>query len=79
MFMHKQIWLFNQNANTNQPSTIDPDIYLGQTTYLMGMSYFNYVDQFNDLASKLHKIRCRLRMKRVLVCSARNVTAPEPW
>ena len=34
----------------------DPDIYLGQTTYLMGMSYFNYRDQFNDWASKLHKI-----------------------
>jgi RHS repeat-associated protein len=52
----QQIWLFNQNANTNQPSTIDPDIYLGETTYLMGMSYFNYRDQFNDFASKLHKI-----------------------
>ena len=52
----QQIWLFNQNANTNQPSTIDPDIYLGETTYLMGMSYFNYRDQFNDWASKLHKI-----------------------
>ncbi|HEX3627107.1 MAG TPA: choice-of-anchor Q domain-containing protein [Verrucomicrobiae bacterium] len=52
----QQIWQFNQNANTNQPSTIDPDIYLGETTYLMGMSYFNYRDQFIDLASQLHKV-----------------------
>jgi YD repeat-containing protein len=52
----QQIWLFNQNANTNQPSTIDPDIYLGETSYLMGMSYFNYCDQFRDLDSKLHKV-----------------------
>jgi RHS repeat-associated protein len=52
----QQIWQFNQNANTNQPSTLDSDIYLGETTYLMGMSYFSYVDQFVDLASRLHKV-----------------------
>ena len=52
----QEIWQFNQNANTNQPSTIDPDIYLGHTSYLMGMSYFNYCDQFTDLNTKLHKV-----------------------
>ncbi len=52
----QQIWQFNQNANTNLPATIDPDIYLGETTYLMGMSYFNYNDQFQSLNSQLHKV-----------------------
>jgi YD repeat-containing protein len=52
----QQIWQYNQNVNTNNPSTLDPDIYLGETTYLMGMSYFNYVDKFIDLDSQLHKV-----------------------
>ena len=52
----QEIWQFNQNANTNNPSTIDPDIYLGETTYLMGMSYFNYCSQFRDMSTKLHKV-----------------------
>lgn len=52
----QEIWRYNQNVNTNNPSTLDPDIYLGETTYLMGMSYFNYVDKFIDLDNQLHKV-----------------------
>jgi RHS repeat-associated protein len=53
----QEIWQFNQTANTNAPSTIDPDIYVGTIAYLSSMSYFNYVDRFNDLSSRLHKIQ----------------------
>ena len=53
----QEIWQFNQTANTNQPSTLDPDIYIGQAAYLLGMSYWNYVDRFDDLNDRLHKIR----------------------
>jgi RHS repeat-associated protein len=53
----EEIWRFNQNANTNQPSTIDPDIYEGTTAYLLGMSYFNYVGKFEQMCDSLHKVR----------------------
>ena len=53
----QELWQFNQTANTNQPSTIDPDIYEGTPAYLLGMSYFNYVDRFEDLNSRLHKMQ----------------------
>jgi transglutaminase-like putative cysteine protease len=53
----QELWQFNQTANTNQPSTINPDIYEGTPAYLLGMSYFNYVDQFNALNSSLHKVQ----------------------
>jgi len=53
----QEIWRFNQTANTNQPSTIDPDVYLGTSAYLMGMSYFNYVNNFDDFNDRLHKIQ----------------------
>ena len=53
----QELWQFNQTANTNQPSTIDPDIYEGTPAYLLGMSYFNYVDRFEDLNSRLHKVQ----------------------
>jgi RHS repeat-associated protein len=53
----QELWQFNQTANTNQPSTIDPDIYEGTPAYLLGMSYFNYYDNFNDLNSRLHKMQ----------------------
>jgi RHS repeat-associated protein len=52
----QQIWQYNQSANTNVPSTLNPNIYLGETTYLMAMSYFNYNDQFRKLDSLLHKV-----------------------
>ena len=52
----QEIWNYNQTANTNVPATLNPDIYLGQTTYLMGMSYFNYCSQFRQMADALHKI-----------------------
>jgi len=52
----QEIWKYNQTANTNNPATNDPDLYLGQTTYLLGMSYYNYIDQFRSFVSKLHKI-----------------------
>ena len=53
----QELWQFNQTANTNQPSTIDPDIYEGTPAYLLGMSYFNYVGRFEDLNSRLHKVQ----------------------
>jgi YD repeat-containing protein len=54
--VHAQtIWQFNQNYNTNQPA--DPDIYVGTVAYLLGMSYFNYSDRFNELNDRLHKVR----------------------
>ena len=53
----QELWNFNQTANTNVPSTIDPDIYVGTVAYLSGMSYFNYVIGFNDFNSRLHKIQ----------------------
>jgi RHS repeat-associated protein len=53
----QEIWQFNKTANTNQPSTINSDVYEGAPAYLLGMSYFNYVDQFNALNSSLHKIQ----------------------
>jgi RHS repeat-associated protein len=53
----QEIWNFNRNADTNQPSTLDPDVYQGTTAYLLGMSYFNYMDRFSDLNNRLHKIQ----------------------
>jgi RHS repeat-associated protein len=53
----QEIWRFNQVADTNQPATIDSDVYLGTTTYLIGMSYFQYVDRFNELNNRLHKMQ----------------------
>ena len=53
----QQLWQFNQNANTNQPATINPAIYEGTPAYLLGMSYYNYVDQFTTLNSQLHKVQ----------------------
>ncbi len=53
----QQLWQFNQTVNTNDPSTVDPDIYEGTPAYLLGMSYFNYVDRFEDLNSRLHKVQ----------------------
>ena len=50
-----------QTANTNQPATLNPDVYLGETAYLMGMSYFNYVDRYEDLDSRLHKVKLASR------------------
>jgi RHS repeat-associated protein len=52
-----ELWQFNQSENsTNPPATPDPDVYQGTPAYLMGMSYFNYADRFNDLNTRLHKI-----------------------
>ncbi len=51
----QQIWQFNQIASTNS-SALDPNIYFGTTSYLMGLSYFNYTDRFLDLDSALHKV-----------------------
>jgi RHS repeat-associated protein len=53
----QELWRFNQTVNTNQPSTIDPDIYAGTPAYLLGMSYFNYFDRFEDLNCRLHKMQ----------------------
>ncbi len=53
----QELWQFNQKANTNQPSTINPDIYEGTPAYLLAMSFFNYYDQFTALNSSLHKIQ----------------------
>jgi RHS repeat-associated protein len=53
----QELWQFNQTANTNQPSTINPDIYEGTPVYLLAMSFFNYYDQFTALNSSLHKIQ----------------------
>ena len=53
----QQLWQFNQTANTNDPSTINPDIYEGTPAYLLGMSYYNYVDQFKAINSSLHKVQ----------------------
>jgi RHS repeat-associated protein len=53
----QEIWQFNLTANTNNPTTLDPDIYEGTTAYLLGMSYFNYNDRFIDFNSRLHKIQ----------------------
>ena len=53
----QQLWQFNQTANTNQPSTINPAIYEGTPAYMLGMSFFNYVDQFSDLNCQLHKVQ----------------------
>src|SRR5438105_2060214 len=33
----QEIWRFNQTANTNNPATLDKDIYQGTTAYLLGM------------------------------------------
>jgi RHS repeat-associated protein len=53
----QELWQFNQNANTNVPSTIDPDIYEGDPAYLLAMSFFNYYDQFHQLNNQLHKMQ----------------------
>lgn len=53
----QQLWQFNQTADTNQPSTINPTIYEGTPAYMLGMSFFNYVDRFGDLNSQLHKVQ----------------------
>ena len=53
----QELWQFNQTVNTNEPSTINPDIYEGTPAYLLGMSYFSYVDQFNALNCSLHKVQ----------------------
>lgn len=53
----EEIWRFNQTANTNQSATIDPDVYIGTTACLMGMSYYNYVDRFDEFNDRLHKIQ----------------------
>jgi RHS repeat-associated protein len=53
----QELWQFNQTANTNQPSTINPDIYEGTPVYLLAMSFFDYYDQFHDLNNQLHKIQ----------------------
>jgi RHS repeat-associated protein len=51
----QEIWQFNQNADTNNPATLDPDIYQGTVAYLLGMSYYNYLDKFLELDNRLHK------------------------
>ena len=53
----QEIWRFNQAADTNAPATIDSDVYLGTTAYLMGMSFFQYLDRFNAFNDRLHKIQ----------------------
>lgn len=53
----QEIWQFNRTADTNQPSTLDPDIYIGQAVYLLGMSYWSYYDRFNEFNDRLHKIQ----------------------
>jgi len=45
----QDIWQNGQNQ--------DPNVYLGTTAYLMGMSYFNYVDRFSAFNDPLHKIQ----------------------
>lgn len=48
------IWQYNQTATTNNAN---PNTYLGTTLYLMGMSYFNYIDRFSAFDDPLHKVQ----------------------
>jgi RHS repeat-associated protein len=52
----QEIWNFSRNANTNNPSTLDPDVYQGTVAYLLGMSYFNYFTSAEDWLLRLHKL-----------------------
>ena len=50
----KEFWKMESDA-VAAPSAADADIYQGTAAYLMGMSYFNKLDQFTEENARLHK------------------------
>ncbi len=50
----KEFWKMESDAVAN-PSLADPDVYQGTAAYLMGMAYYNKVDNFTEENARLHK------------------------
>jgi RHS repeat-associated protein len=50
----QEFWEMEQSAVTS-PTTQDADVYQGTAAYLMGMSYYNRVDDFSQTNAELHK------------------------
>ncbi len=53
----EEFWQMERTLNDNPTATIDPDISQGTSAYLMGMSYYEKVTRFTELAQNLHKTR----------------------
>jgi YD repeat-containing protein len=57
----EEMWRFNRQADTNNPATLDKEIYQGTTAYLLAASYFSYLSRFAEFNDALHKVNVQGR------------------
>lgn len=53
----EELWRLEQQIATNSTSQTLTDTYLENSTYLMGMSYWEFMDRFHEKSQRLHKLR----------------------
>jgi YD repeat-containing protein len=53
----EELWNFSRNLDTNNPATMDKEVYQGTAAYLLAMSYFHSVADFLSFNDALHKVR----------------------